>query len=328
MATELSGFSVDRIPVSEVADLLSRTPSLGLSSGDRDALARDFLSRTSNDLPLGSAIFGKSTITKSTGGASETRFETLMSLLSGTGISPKQQQGPATISGKGIPTTSNRTGISRTPSAGGIGATPANLRALSSQEDQRADVRILNEPLQEIIALATQIAAAGGTPQAKQASADLARTRASLQETIDAFSPARAQQLAQGVVDGIFRELREQIAPQINAVAEAGGASRGALRALLLQDAEARSGEAAARAVLEALASLGQVQAQAATALSGAAVNDPVSNELIRLIQAAPVTQSIKDVSSFSSTGSRSRSSGNVLTGLPLPTGSGKTRIV
>jgi len=74
-----------------------------------------------------------------------------------------------------------------------------------------------------------------------------------LQASRGQFSEEAARTQAQGDVQGLTRNLIENIIPQFTGAAEAGGASSNALTALLSQDAATRTGEAQSRELRKAI---------------------------------------------------------------------------
>ena len=131
----------------------------------------------------------------------------------------------------------------------------------------------------------TQLQGGGNSAMQQQQQAFL-QTIQALQGNLQNFSPEAATAMAQGNVQGLTRQLMEQIMPQITGAQEAAGLSGDALTALLSQDAAARTAEAQQRAILEAMMGFGQLNNQAAQALiQGTSQMDPLTAAMMGALQ-------------------------------------------
>lgn len=132
--------------------------------------------------------------------------------------------------------------------------------------------------------LITQLQGGGNSVLQQQQQAFL-QTIQALQGNLEQFSPEAATAMAQGNVQGLTRQLMEQIMPQITGAQEAAGLSGDALTALLSQDAASRTAEAQQRAILEAVMGFGGLNNQAAgTLIEGTSKLDPVTSALLQTL--------------------------------------------
>ena len=89
-----------------------------------------------------------------------------------------------------------------------------------------------------------------------------------------------------GALQGIARDFREQVFPQIARSAEVGGSSKGALRSLLENDALSRQQEVQSELALQAQQQAVAGQAALAQALQSLTQTSPISQELLALLSA------------------------------------------
>jgi hypothetical protein len=151
------------------------------------------------------------------------------------------------------------------------------------------NVQISKSDIQpQLEGLLSAIVAAGGTPEAKAASAQRSSATQALNQTVQDLSAANATALAQGVVDDVIRRTLDEVLPQLQASGEGAGASRSALDQLQLNDIAARTAEKAATATVEAITGITGVQAQAGSVVERLTATDPISEQLIRLITGTP----------------------------------------
>lgn len=131
----------------------------------------------------------------------------------------------------------------------------------------------------------TQLQGGGNSAMQQQQQAFL-QTIQALQNNMQQFSPEAATAMAQGNVQGLTRQLMEQIMPQITGAQEAAGLSGDALTALLSQDAAARTAEAQQRAILEAMMGFGGLSNQAGqTLIQGTSQMDPLTAAMMGALQ-------------------------------------------
>lgn len=102
------------------------------------------------------------------------------------------------------------------------------------------------------------------------------------------LTPANAESRAIAAVDLVVQRALEQALPQLQASGESAGTSTNALQSLAINDLATRTAGTTAAVILESITNFASAQAAAGGAVEGLTGDDPVSNELIRLITGTP----------------------------------------
>jgi hypothetical protein len=171
------------------------------------------------------------------------------------------------------------------PSAGVTGNATAS--AIADAESQSYDpsqvVKVTN---QDALDLYNRLVQGGATQFAKDSRGNLSELQKRLLGSYSALDALMRSGGMSGVNAGIKRDYYDRVMPEINQAAEAGGSNANALSSYLRGSAQAKLSEAQARVGVDATLGATGNQAQLANALTNAAQNDPVFQQLLALAQA------------------------------------------
>jgi hypothetical protein len=211
-------------------------------------------------------------------------------------LTPGSAAGIAGVGDTGVPgaptPVSTSTGVPGAPggsdsvasaTAGGGGGDGSTLIQALLQD------QVIHNSNPDALRLLSDLINAGGTEATKTATQNQLQGQGDILATLGALGGLASGQTTApltGALQGVARQFREQVFPQIARSAEAGGSSKGALRSLLENDAMARQQEVQSQVALDAQMKAAANQAGLAQALQSLSQQSPLSQELLALLGA------------------------------------------
>ena len=192
-----------------------------------------------------------------------------------------------------------RPGELETPSRAGTfaGASSTTSPGLTSSRVSTSPVQASNP---DALTLLTNLINQGGSQAARQSSANQQQAQSDLLSTLQALNPlAQGQAFSTPILQGIARDIKNTLFRDINRASEAGGSSQNALAQYLRNQGLAQIESAQANAALQAQLSAAQNQSQLGNTLNTIGTQDPLTDELLALLQAGARLPVLDDRTSF-----------------------------